>query len=80
MKHCGNQIKIAGVTFNDCRDLEWEPNDDGTIRLSFSAYFSGADGYAGKYSVTFPRLEISEPIALRSNENGELWNIVRIDE
>lgn len=80
MKHCGNQIEIAGVTFNDCRDLEWKPNDDGTIRLSFSAYFSGTDGFAGTYRITFHRLEIPEPIALRSNENGELWNIVRIDE
>lgn len=80
MKYCRNQIEIAGVTFNNCHDLEWERNDDYTIRLSFSTCFGGADGFAGKYRITLPRVEISEPIALRSNENGELWNIVRIDE
>lgn len=79
MNHCKNQIELCGIVFNDCRDIEWDYNDDGTLRLAFSAYFSGDPGTAGEYRVIIPKIEISDAIVLKSDE-GCLWKVTRIDE
>lgn len=79
MNHCRNQIEIAGVVFNNCRDIEWDRNDDGTLWLAFSTYISGDPGIAGKYRVLVPKIEISDTVVLKSDE-GFLWRVTRIDE
>lgn len=79
MKHYRNQIEIAGVTFNDCRDIEWDRNDDGTLWLAFSTCISGDPGIAGTYRVVVPKIEISDAVVLKADE-GCLWKVARIGE
>lgn len=80
MNHCRNQIKIAGVVFNNCRDLEWDRNDDGTLWLAFSTYISDDPGIAGTYRVILPKIETTDAVTLVSDEEGCLWKVARIDE
>lgn len=78
MNHYKNQIEICGIVFNNCRDLEWDHNDDGTLWLAFSTYISGDSGVVGEYRVVVPKIEISDTIVLKSDE-GCLWKVARID-
>jgi len=79
MNHYKNQIELCGIVFNDCRDIEWDHNDDGTLWLAFSTYFPGDHGIAEEYRVIVPKIEISDTVVLKSDE-GCLWKAVRIDE
>lgn len=74
-----NYIELCGMKFINCRDLEWERNDDDTIRLSFTTDFVGEPGFDGTYRIMFHRLDVSDVFALRSTHTGALWEARRID-